>query len=74
MTVYAEAIGHGAALRVASVVVPLDGSTDYEADVTIPVSVLSAGAYKLTTVLTHRNFGRTSDVAAVVEGPLVLVA
>jgi hypothetical protein len=33
-----------------------------------------SGTYKMVMLLTHRNFSSVTDVAGVVEGPLVRIA
>ncbi|MBU2664946.1 hypothetical protein KOI35_15695 [Actinoplanes bogorensis] len=81
VSVYAESIGGGPELRTGTDTVPLNGGTNYSANVVVPPSTLNgnpsppaSGVYKLVTVLTHRNFGRNSDVAAIAEGPMVRIA
>lgn len=78
---YVESIGPGPEQQVGPTVpVPLTGTTTYTADIVVPAGTLPdnpvppiSGAYKLVTLLTHRNFGVVSDVAAIVEGPLVRI-
>lgn len=81
VTTYAESIGPGPEIRIGSDTVPLNGGTSYSTTVTVPANTLpnnpnppTSGVYKLVTVLTHRNFGRTSDVAAIVDGPTARIA
>jgi hypothetical protein len=79
---YAESIGPGVEKQIgATVVKPLDGSTAYNAVITVPALDLpnnlgpgESGAYKVVVLLTHRNFGKVSDVAAVVEFPVVRIS
>jgi hypothetical protein len=78
---YVESIGPGPEQQVGGTVqVPLNGGQAYAATVTVPANTLpnnpappNSGVYKLVTVLTHRNFGQVSDVAAVVEGPILRI-
>lgn len=80
VSVYAESIGPGPEVRVGSQTVSLNGGTTYSATVIVPPTLTNnptppaGGIYKLVTVLTHRNFGQNSDVAALVEGPVVRIA
>lgn len=80
VSVYAESIGRGPELRIGSETVPLNGGTQFSTTVTVPPTFENnptpptGGIYKLVTVLTHRNFGQNSDVAAIVEGPVVRIA
>ncbi|HEU4348255.1 MAG TPA: hypothetical protein VFR35_10750 [Actinoplanes sp.] len=81
VTVYVESIGPGPERRIGTEIVPLNGSANYSALVVVPANTLPddpnppvGGVYKLVTVLTHRNFGKVSDVAAIAEGPLVRIA
>jgi len=81
VTVYVESIGPGPEQAIGSATRLLDGSLTYTADVDVPAHTLpddpappTSGVYKLVTVLTHRNFGKISNVAAIVEGPLVRIA
>jgi hypothetical protein len=79
---YAESIGPGVEKQIGNTVVkPLDGSTVYNAEITVPPTTLpnnlgpgESGAYKIVVLLTHRNFGAVSDVAAVVEFPVVRIS
>jgi hypothetical protein len=77
---YVESIGPGPEQLVGQQIVPVNGGTNYSATVTVPANTLpnnpappQSGAYKLVTVLTHSNFGATSNVAALVEGPLLRI-
>ncbi|MDY7086118.1 MAG: hypothetical protein SYR96_13530 [Actinomycetota bacterium] len=81
VSVYAESIGPGPEMHLGSETVPLNGGTNYSATVTVPAGTLpndptppASGIYKLVTVLTHRNFGKNSDVAGLVEGPVARIA
>ena len=79
---YVEAIGPGAEQQVGPTrTVPLDGGTSYSTDITVGAGTLPDDlgpgqyrAYKLVTLLTHRNFGVVSDVAAVAEGPILRIS
>lgn len=79
---YVEAIGPGPEQQVGpTVVVPLNGGQNFAADIVVPANTLpddvgpgQSGSYKLVTLLTHRNFGVVSDVAAVAEGPVLRIA
>ena len=80
VSAYVESIGPGPEQLVGSTVVPLDGSTAYNATVTVAKGTLpdnpgppQSGVYKLVTVLTHRNFGKITNIAAVVEGPVLRI-
>jgi hypothetical protein len=82
---YVESIGPGEEKQVGpTVTVPLTGAQVYTADIVVPANTLPdldpnppapepSGAYKVVTLLTHRNFGSVSDVAAIVEGPVVRI-
>ena len=78
---YAESIGPGPELQLGqTVVVPLNGGTNFAATIKVPANTLPddpapprSGAYKIVALLTHRNFGKVSDVAAVVEFPVVRI-
>jgi hypothetical protein len=81
VTVYVESIGPGPEQRVGSETRAVNGGQNYDALVTVPPNTLpndppqtTSGVYKVVTVLTHRNFGRPSNVAAVVEGPVIRIA
>ena len=81
VTVYVESIGPGPERRIGTDTVPLNGSANYSTIVVVPPNSVTnnpnppvSGVYKLVTVLTHRNFGQISDVAAIAEGPLVRIA
>jgi hypothetical protein len=79
---YVEAIGPGAEQQVGPTVVrPLNGGQTFSADIVVPPNTLpnnlgpgQSGAYKVVTLLTHRNFGAVSDVSAVVEGPVLRIS
>jgi hypothetical protein len=80
VTVYAESIGPGPERQIVTTTIPLTGGLRYGAIVSVPPRTLPddpappiSGVYKVVTVLTHRNFGKTSDVAAIVEGPMVRI-
>jgi hypothetical protein len=78
---YAESIGPGPEQQIGpTVVVALNGGTNYAATIRVPGGTLpddpappQSGAYKVVVLLTHRNFGKVSDVAAVVEFPVVRI-
>jgi hypothetical protein len=76
LAAYVESIGPGPEQQVGrTVTVPVTGNRSYGPfDIVVPGGTLpnnvgpgQSGAYKLVTLLTHRNFGRVSDVAALVE-------
>jgi hypothetical protein len=81
LAAYVESIGPGAEQQIgATVTIPLNGGTNYTADVTVPANTLpddpappTSGVYKVATVLTHRNFGSITDVVGVVEGPVLRI-
>jgi hypothetical protein len=77
---YVEAIGPGPEQEVGEVDLPLTGATNYSADIVVAANTLPdnpappfSGAYKVVVLLTRRNFGRVSDVAGVVDGPVVRI-
>jgi hypothetical protein len=81
VTAYVEGIGSAAfeGQVGASVTVPLNGGQTYAATISVPAGTLpdnpqppDSGVYKLVVVLLHRNFGVTSNVAAVIEAPDLL--
>jgi hypothetical protein len=79
---YVESIGPGREQQVGpTATVPLNGTTPYSTEITVPAGTLpnnlsagESGAYKVAVLLTHRNFGAVSDVAAVVELPVVRIS
>jgi hypothetical protein len=80
VTVYVESIGPGPEQSVGSATIAVNGGQNYDALVVVPANTLpnepsatTSGVYKIVTVLTHRNFGKTSNVAAIVEGPVVRI-
>jgi hypothetical protein len=81
LAAYVESIGPGPEKQIGkTVVVPLTGTTTYHADITVPAGTLpddpaapTSGVYKTVTVLTHRNFGKISDVVGIVEGPVLRI-
>jgi hypothetical protein len=81
LAAYVESIGPGPEQEIgAAVTVALNGSTNYTADITVPANTLpnnpappASGTYKVVMLLTHRNFGNVTDVAGVVEGPVVRI-
>jgi hypothetical protein len=77
---YADTVGPGTDLELGETTVAVDGGTSYSATITVPPNKVAdnppppaSGAYKVVVVLTHRNFGQISDVAAVVEFPVVRI-
>jgi hypothetical protein len=78
---YVESIGPGPEQEIgAAVTVPLNGGTNYSATITVPANTLpdnpappNSGAYKVVVLLTHVNFGQVTDVAGVVEGPILRI-
>ena len=81
LAAYVESIGPGPEQEVgAAVTVPLNGGTNYNANIVVPANTLpdnpgpgQSGSYKVVMLLTHRNFGLVTDVAGVVEGPVVRI-
>jgi hypothetical protein len=81
LAAYVESIGGGPEQQIGPTVnVPLDGGTNYSAEVLVPAGTLpnnpappNSGVYKTVTVLTHRNFGAITDVVGVVEGPVLRI-
>jgi hypothetical protein len=79
---YVESIGPGREQQVGPTVTrALNGGTNFAADIVVPANTLpnnlppgQSGAYKLVTLLTHRNFGSVSDVSALVEGPVLRIS
>ncbi|WP_328472312.1 hypothetical protein OHA21_09525 [Actinoplanes sp. NBC_00393] len=81
VSTYVESLGPGPEKLIGTTTLPLDGSTAYKATVHVPANTLpndppppTGGVYKMVTVLTHRNFKKISNVAAVAEGPVVRIA
>jgi hypothetical protein len=82
VSVYVESIGPGPEMLIGSERVPVDGGRDYNTTVVVPANTLpndplpanQSGVYKLIVVLTLRNFNRITNVAAVVETPVVRIA
>ena len=77
---YVEAIGPGPEQEIGEVTLALTGATNYSADIVVAANTLPddpappfSGAYKVVVLLTHRNFGIVSDVAGVVDGPVVRI-
>ena len=76
-----ESIGPGPEAQVGpTVTVPLNGGTTFSADIVVGANSLpnnpappDSGVYKVATVLTHRNFGATTDIVGVVEGPVLRI-
>ena len=81
LAAYVESIGPGPERQVGrTVTVPLTGGTTYRADLRVDANTLpnnpappTSGVYKVATVLTHRNFGVITDVAGLVEGPVLRI-
>ena len=81
LAAYVESMGPGPEQEVGpTVTIALNGSTNYSANIVVPANTLpddpappASGAYKVVTLLTHRNFGKVTDVAAVAEGPIVRI-
>jgi len=79
---YVESIGPGVERQVGPTETrALNGGTAFAADIVVPANTLpnnlapgESGAYKVVTLLTHRNFGQISDVSAVVEGPVLRIS
>lgn len=82
---YVESIGPGPEKQIGGTrVLPLTGATEYRAVIEVPANTLPdldptaptpepSGAYKLVTLLTLENFGKLTDIAAVVEGPVLRI-
>lgn len=80
VSAYVESIGPGPEQLVGTTTVALTGATSYNAVVTVPGGTLpndpgppNSGVYKLVTVLTHRNFTKITNIAALVEGPVLRI-
>ena len=79
---YAESIGPGEEKQIGPTqTVALNGGTNYATQIKVPANTLpdnvppgQSGAYKIVVLLTHLNFGKISDVSAVVEFPVVRIA
>jgi hypothetical protein len=84
LATYAESIGPGPEQQLGqTVVVPVNGTQNYgPVDIDVPANTLpdnvppgpQSGAYKLTTLLSHSNFGAVTDIGAVVEFPVVRIS
>ena len=77
---YVESIGPGPEQEIGEVTLALTGATNYSADISVAANTLPddpapplSGAYKVVVLLTHRNFGNVTDVAGVVDGPVVRI-
>jgi hypothetical protein len=78
---YVESMGPGPEQEVGpTVTIALNGGTNYSANIVVPANTLpnnpappASGVYKTVTVLTHRNFGATTDVVGIVEGPVLRI-
>jgi hypothetical protein len=82
LAAYVESIGQGPEKQVGKTeIVNLNGGTNYSATIKVPAGTLSddpqpprSGVYKLVTVLLLRGpFGKVSDVAGFVEGPMLRI-
>jgi hypothetical protein len=79
---YVESIGPGVEKQVGPTeTAVLTGATNYPAVIVVPATELpdnlgpgESGAYKLVTLLTHRAYGSVTDIAAVVEGPILRIS
>ncbi|RSM48402.1 hypothetical protein DMB66_46345 [Actinoplanes sp. ATCC 53533] len=81
VTAYVESVGPGPEQEIGTTTLAVNGGQNYAATVAVPANTLpnppiapTSGIYKVVTVLTHRNFGTPSNVAAVVEGPVLRIA
>lgn len=82
LAAYVESIGPGPEQEIgAALTIALNGSTNYSASIVVAANTLpddpappQSGTYKVVMLLTHRNFGVVTDVAGVVEGPIVRIA
>jgi hypothetical protein len=82
LAAYVESIGAGPEKQIGkTAVVLLNGGTSYSATIKVPAGTLpddpappTSGVYKLVTVLLLRGpFGKVSDVAGFVEGPMLRI-
>jgi DNA-binding CsgD family transcriptional regulator len=81
ITAYAESIeGGGFKGQIGEAVVKISGGTAYGVQITVPAHTFpenpappASGVYKIYVVLTHRNLGKTSNIFAVVEGPILRI-
>jgi hypothetical protein len=82
LAAYVESIGAGPEKQIGTTAkVPLNGGTSYSATIKVPAGTLpddpappTSGVYKLVTVLLLRGpFGKVSDVAGFVEGPMLRI-
>jgi len=84
VSAYVESIGPGPEQQVGPTeTVLLNGGTNYAVNIVVPANTLPdldpagnpavSGAYKIVTLLAHRNFGKFSDVSAIVEGPILRI-
>jgi hypothetical protein len=80
VTAYVESLGPGREQAIATASVPLNGGRNYNAVLRVLANTLpdnppppSSGVYKVVTVLTHDNFGKITNVAAVVDGPVLRI-
>ena len=79
---YVESIGPGVEKQVGPTeIAVLTGATNYPDVIEVPANELpdnlgpgESGAYKLVTLMTHRAYGVVTDVAAVVEGPILRIS
>jgi hypothetical protein len=79
---YVEAIGPGVEQQVGPTeIAVLTGATNYSEEIVVPANTLpnnlgpgESGAYKLVTLMTHRNFGAVTDVAAVAESGILRIS
>jgi hypothetical protein len=83
LAAYVESIGAGPEKQIGKTIdVPLTGVTSYSATITVAAGELpddpappASGVYKLVTVLLLVGpFGKVSDVAGFVEGPMLRIA
>lgn len=79
---YVESIGPGVEQQVGPTeTAVLTGATNYPKTIVVAANTLpnnlgpgESGAYKLVTLMTHRQFGAVTDVAAVAESPILRIS
>jgi hypothetical protein len=82
---YAEAIGPGPECQLGTALtLPINGTLTYKGTIVVPAGTLpdldpqppvapTSGAYKIVVLLGHRNYGRYTDISAIVEFPVVRI-
>jgi hypothetical protein len=82
LSAYAESIGAGPEVQLGQTNVAVNGSQNYgPVNIDVPANTLpdnvppgQSGAYKVIALLTHSNFGVVTDIAAIVEFPVVRIS